>query len=187
MAPSIGLAGWVDVRARGLRFDAMVTRYQCRTVVPKVSAWWWVDGAESEADAAQVFHDNHNIHPGFANEVPSLGYSTGVGSKARFARIEVALVEDDGQAKSEVLISRVFWSGIVRRGGVKPPPGPTLAEIAEQLQWEGAPEDLLTDEAWEGVESEEEARSRRRGNGLATTRCSIVQPGEAYFGEAYLA
>ncbi len=179
MAPSIGLVGWVDVRARGLRFDAMVTRYQCRTVVPKLSAWWWVDGAESGADAVQVFHDHHNIHPGFANEVPSLGYSTGVGSKARFARIEVARLED-GHVQSDVLISRVFWSGIVRRGGVKPPLGPTLAEIAKQLQWEGAPEDLLTDEGWEGVESEDEASARKWDRGEPAKRCCLVQTGEAY-------
>lgn len=107
--------------------------YRCRHVRPEATKFAVVDGDTPE-DAAQNFH-----------MATMCGARLSDGTGARFSVIEVDGVE---------IISRVFYHGIGRVGGVKPKKraidADTLDEVAALL---GVPVEELTGE-WVGEEEE---------------------------------
>ena len=105
-----------------------MTTYRCRLTVPRVTDWTDVR-ADSPEMAANEFHDRN--YRGTLWHVPDPDLPG--------TRIYFALVEVDGH---EPTISRIYWSGIVRTGGVRR--RLTLAEIAKQLGWAHPPEELLS-------------------------------------------
>lgn len=126
--------------------------YRCRMVVPKKGTDWTEVAAGSPADAVQEFH----VH---GDDEDSLWhfhyYSPSQRCQMLFARIEV---EGHGS-----FVSRCIREGLWRGGGVqlpKPSPVERLAVIAERLEWKHAPEELVSDEKWIGVETHEEAAIR---------------------------
>lgn len=104
--------------------------YKCRHVLPETSRYAMVLGLSPE-DAAQEFH------------LMDIGGVRLRGGGGYFSVIEVDGVE---------MVSRVFYEGIGRKGGVRPPKrkneADTLEEVAQKLC---VPADLLTGE-WVGEE-----------------------------------
>lgn len=124
--------------------------YRCRTILPTVSAWKNTEGASPEEAAAEFWTRAWERNGGVPGEV----YHRTPGNLVAFARVEV---EGHGD-----MVARVFWSGLVRSGGVRRHgPRKTLTEIAKALRWEDAPEELLS-EGWQCEETEETARAARR-------------------------
>jgi hypothetical protein len=117
--------------------------------IPHESAW--IDAeAETPEQAAQDCHD-HFYDIGDRG----LGHSyerDGKHMQVYFARIEV-----EGHS---TYVSRMFYAGIYRKGGVKPRNPSTLASIARTLHYDAPPETLL-DEGWTCEESWEEAQARK--------------------------
>lgn len=88
------------------------------------------------------------------NDAKGLVYERGgPGDKIAFARVEV---EGHGD-----MVARVFWTGLVRRGGVRRDRPLTLAEIATALRWTGEVNELVAD-GWECEETTEAAEAGRR-------------------------
>ncbi|HET9063716.1 MAG TPA: hypothetical protein VFO62_10545 [Candidatus Binatia bacterium] len=121
--------------------------YRCRFVIPGVSDWHEVS-ADSPEEAANEFHSWYV--PEGRGAYASLRYypdDTRPAYTVMFARVEV---EDHG-----VLISRMYWTGITRRGGVRSKHWVThLDDIAARLGWTHPPEELLASDGWQGEEQE---------------------------------
>lgn len=110
--------------------------FRCRFVAPKVSDWSSVE-ADSPELAANEFHSRDERSWSIAY-VPD---ESNPGARVHFARIEV-----DGHGE---LVSRIFTSGIIRRGGVRS--RPSLTDVAKAVGWERNPNELL-EVGWEGEE-----------------------------------
>ncbi len=122
--------------------------FKCRFVKPGQSEWFEIT-ADTYAVAANELHDRHvpnfKAEPGcqsivfwFTAEKP--------GNSVAFACIEV---EGHGE-----FVSRIYHSGIVRRGGVKLPGRElTIVDVAKAVGWTKDPAELLTS-GWEAEEEE---------------------------------
>ncbi len=119
--------------------------YRCRTILPTVSAWTEQGGASPE-DAAAEFWAKTWRHGAGAE------FKRAPGDVVAFARVEV---EGHGS-----VVARVFWTGLVRKGGVPRRRPTTLADVAAAIGWEGDPAELLAD-GWECEETTEEAMVRK--------------------------
>jgi hypothetical protein len=123
--------------------------YRCRMTIPYASAW--IDAeAETPEQAAQDCHEHF-----YDLGDKGLGYRDERDGKITlvyFARIEV-----EGYG---TYVSRMFYTGIFRKGGVKPRDPNTLVSIARALNYQSPPETLL-DEGWTCEESWEEAQARK--------------------------
>lgn len=129
--------------------------FRCRFVAPRVSAYSRVE-AGSAGEAANEFHSWY-VPPG---QYPSdATRSSLVYVRPGKERIAFANIEIEGQG---VTLSRVFFSGIFRRGLKSQ--DLSLHEIARRLGWDGDPKDLLNGE-WAGEESYPVEPARRRLEG----------------------
>lgn len=117
-----------------------MTTYRCRFHAPRTSDWHTIEADSPEA-AVQELH-YQDPRPYGIRYVPDLEKP---GNCVYFASIEV-----DGHGP---LISRIYTSGITRRGGIKPARTTSLADVAEAIGWTHPPEGLL-DPGWIGEESE---------------------------------
>lgn len=114
--------------------------FRVRSVAPKESPWSDVV-AENDAAAAQWWHEKHGQYG-----------------------LDVVLHSDDGPSVSFVnveiegngtMVSRLYRSGIRRRGCVKPRNPMTVERVAKILSYEGDPKELLAtgweaeSDAWE--------------------------------------
>lgn len=119
-----------------------MTRYRCRSLRPKVSSWSDLE-ADSPEDAAQE-------HLGRWFRMDALRYTPDLENPG--SHIYFSLVEVEGHGE---MVARLYTSGIVRAGGVKPRQVQTreqaLADIAKQIGWEKDPA-LLLDAGWDGEE-----------------------------------
>lgn len=129
-------------------------KYQCRTIKPHKSKWYEIDAPTWE-EAANEFHTNHTLkEDGYILTVFPEENESGSGKyNVYFALIEVK--DSEGNQYGPV-VSRYFYHGIYRAGGVKPPSKmkslqERLEYIAEKLGWEHPAEELL-EEGWEGEE-----------------------------------
>ena len=120
----------------------MTETYRCRFLAPRETSWEDVS-ASSPEDAAQKHHDRHrDISVKFCPD-PDKG-----GSRIHFARIEV---EGHGD-----MVSRLYTSGIIRKGGVKNPflrPLITIEGVVKAIGWQKPPAELL-EPGWDGEETE---------------------------------
>ncbi len=112
--------------------------FRIRSIAPKESAWSDVV-AENDALAAQWWHEKHGQYG------LDVVLHSDDGPSVSFVRVEV---EGSG-----TMVSRLYRSGIRRRGGVKPRDPMTVEKIAKILSWDGEPQELL-EAGWES-ESEE--------------------------------
>lgn len=126
--------------------------YRCRMKIPQETDWMEVEAA-TPAEAAHVCHDQL-----YERGQKGIGYTDRRADDFR-QRVYFALMETEG---FEPWVSRIYYSGIWRKGGVLPPAGPTLMDIAKQLGWTAAPEKLL-EEGWECEETWEQAQRRQHG------------------------
>lgn len=114
-----------------------MTTYRCRFVAPRQSEWRAIEADSPESAAHELhFRDEKNYAISYDPD-PSLA------RRIYFARIEV-----EGHAD---FISRIFTSGIVRRGGIGRKN--TIADVARTVGWSAPPEELLED-GWAGEEKE---------------------------------
>lgn len=121
--------------------------FRCRTLRPELSEWFEIE--EETADrAANEFHVQKSDY--FKNLSYWMPTEDGGQEVIHFAMIEV-----EGH---KPVISRYYYRGIYRKGGVRPNQ-PTLVQIAEQLHWKADPKELI--EPWEGEETWGEARAKR--------------------------
>ena len=109
---------------------AVGVRFKCRMVIPSHATW--VEEEAETWEAAALEHHFREPRRGIAfNEDHDRP-----GSSVCFARVEV---EGFGE-----LITRVYRSSLVRRGGVKTGErAVTIEQIAERLGWAGEPAALL--------------------------------------------
>jgi hypothetical protein len=122
--------------------------YRCRMVQPSVEEWGEVE-ADSPPLAANEYHLNLN-HAGFDLRR--------VFPDGRIERVHLALIEVEGHGP---FISRLFSTGIFRKGGVHPTET-ELAAVANKLGWTGPPKELLED-GWDGEETYDDAKKRQGG------------------------
>src|SRR3990172_8268581 len=116
-----------------------MAEFRCRALKPTESEWFTIEAASAN-DAANSFHKRE--YPYYVKGFIYLNTTENNGvEKISFALIEV---ED-----YEPVVSRIYSTGIWRMGGVKPY-GMTLNNIACELGWKHATEDLL--KPWEGEE-----------------------------------
>lgn len=111
--------------------------YRCRTVAPRQTSWCDVEALSPE-DAAQTHHDRR-LRSDSIVYVPD--------EKKAGSRVYFALVEVEGHGE---MVSRIFTSEILRRGGVKSNRPPvTLADVAQALGWGRDPQELVAS-GWDG-------------------------------------
>lgn len=117
-----------------------MTAYHCRFVAPRLSAWFVI-----EADAPDLAaNELHNRDPGtFA--ISYTPDNLRPGRKIHFARVEV-----EGYGS---WLSRIYTSGIIRKGGTRIQSPVSLADVAQAVGWNQAPDQLVTDK-WHGEDSE---------------------------------
>lgn len=127
--------------------------YVCRFVVPNTGKAETIE-AESPEAAGMTFHYNQDsVGLRYKHKLP--------GGFDRHEYVFFALVAVANQGGSEdEFVSRVFRSGLWRRGGIPTHPDPTLVEIAVKLGWKDEPNELLG-EGWAEEESYETARARQ--------------------------
>jgi hypothetical protein len=116
--------------------------FKCRFTVPRESAWQAVEGATPE-EAANEFHYRRDLD-GIVLYLSDAGEPWRPGDS-----VSLALVEVEGH---EPWMSRIFRSGLVRRGGIKLRDrtfDQKLAGVAKQLGWTGDPRELIAP-GWEG-------------------------------------
>lgn len=114
--------------------------YRCRTVAPRQTSWCDVE-ASSPEDAAQTHHDRR-LRSDSIVYVPD--------EKEAGNRVYFALVEVEGHGE---MVSRIFTSEILRRGGVKSKCQPVtlspLTGVAQALGWGRDPQELVAS-GWDG-------------------------------------
>ena len=113
--------------------------FKFRCIKPKATAWlehegtWWGDAANNW----HLANTDHSVW--LRGELKETGFYT---DDTGFATFE--------NPEGEQVVSRVFWNGIRRRGGVKPPYRPiTIEDIAKTLDW---PVEDLCNAEWIGEE-----------------------------------
>ncbi len=111
--------------------------FRCRAIKPKQTLWSTI-GEETVEDAVATFQCL--CDPPFVEFVIDRGGGA-------TERLRVVAVEVEGHG---VFFSRMFESGIWRKGGVQPPVG-SLVEKARALGWTGDPKELVED-GWPGEE-----------------------------------
>lgn len=113
-------------------------KYKFRYLKPDDIATEWIEAeGTSEIDAIQENHLRCN-------------YGAVVKLSPNEGTVRFAIVETES---GERLISRVFWCGIGRKGGVVPNPDPFTYEAAAKKL--GVPVEKLTDPTgWDGEETE---------------------------------
>lgn len=130
-------------------------KYFCRIVLPVPSEWYEINGT-SPGDAVQNFH--LTMVPPFydhKNNVGGIRYikrTIDTRQDIYFATVEVEIEEFNF-----TFASKIYNSGIYRKGGILPV-SPTLEEVAKAIEWAHEPNELLND--W-GEESWEEAYKRK--------------------------
>lgn len=111
--------------------------FRVRSVAPKQTQWADIV-AEDDVDAAQSWHDKHGW-------LPHDGYDVVLrrddGPDVSFVKVEV---EGFG-----VMVSRVYRTGLRRRGGVKIGEPMTVERVAKLIAYDGDPSYLLAHD-WEG-------------------------------------
>lgn len=123
-------------------------KYRCRflTTGTAVDSDWLEILASSPEEAANSVHDREtNQARRIPQEISFCQDEAKPGARVYFARVEV---EGHGE-----WISRVYTSGIVRCGGVKPRNRTRIEDIAKLLKWERPASELLED-GWIGEEQE---------------------------------
>lgn len=119
--------------------------FNCRTILPTVSAWTAQEGASPEGAAAEFWVRAWRHGRGAE-------FRRGPGDVVAFARVEV---EGHGS-----MVARMFWRGLVRKGGVTKKRPMTLEDVARAIGWEDDPAELLGD-GWECEETEQEAEAMK--------------------------
>lgn len=130
-------------------------KFRCRMTRPKISDWVEVEATSAEEAVADLHFyamDRDGFHfSAYAEETP----------QGEMLQINFACMQAEGH---EEVVSRVYHSGIHRKGGVKalrPPLPQRLTELANKLGWTKDPM-LLISPGWIGESSEWESRSSRR-------------------------
>lgn len=113
-----------------------MTRFKVRLLKPAPTQWLTID-AESTADAVMKLHER-------MGRTSSIVYTPD--HERPGAVIWFALAEVAGHGE---VVSRLYWRGIARRGGVRVRPPTTLADVATALGWPHATDDLVAP-GWEG-------------------------------------
>lgn len=118
-------------------------KFRLRSLVPRKSDEHEVE-AENAVEAVQSYHDQVLGREG------SLRYFQSADNHVLFD-VDFALIEVVGEP--EPYISRIFHSGLYRRGGVRRHVSPELRlrEIAQKLGWKKDPAELLAS-GWDGEE-----------------------------------
>lgn len=152
--------------------------YYCRSLVPHISQWHKVE-ASSREEAVCNFHYDHGLESlkVTVEEKPEQRYSVAFvlvevadhldGEDILLGRRRIRRLEGLNDGHVEELVSRVFHTGIYRRGGVKPAGWKStkdrLIEVAKLLGWTHDPQDLIA-EGWNLEETWDEARARKWGH-----------------------
>lgn len=112
-----------------------MTIFMCRFAKPQKDWPFKAIEADSWEAAALEFH----------NQNPCEGYKHVIYKDEGRSREEVhfALVEVEGH---EPIVTRIFSTGIWRKGNPKLSTNPTLEEIAKKLGWTHDPQELLGDD-----------------------------------------
>ena len=110
--------------------------FRFRAIKPILGRWVECACRDTLAEAIQWAHQNSML-PSYTVALPS-------GEHVYLSLVEVA-------GEELPYISRMFHLGIWRSGGVKHH-HPSLTEIAHELGWTGDPEELISEEGWEGEE-----------------------------------
>lgn len=120
-----------------------MTAFRCRAIAPTECAWDAVEATTPE-DAVQTYHDRFDCF-GVKFTICPEDFPGREREDVNFMRVEV-----EGLGS---WVSRLFCSGLYRRGGVRPgKPGPErLADVAKRLGWKGDPLDLIAT-GWDGEE-----------------------------------
>ncbi len=134
-------------------------KFRCRMVKPNQTAWFEVE-AETWEDAVQDLHFYSFDRAGISVVV----YPEQNPFGDHRLDVNLALMEAEGHGQ---VVTRVFHSGIYRKGGVRPhykPLNAKLKEVADVLGWEHEPLNLI-EPNWD-LESDSrdgwEARSNRK-------------------------
>lgn len=118
-------------------------KFQCTVLKPRISPWFAID-ADTAAEAADALIDQrpdlaHFTYTHDAILPNGVGRTGGGGSGRETVTFYLVLVEGHGE-----FVVRRYHAGLYRRGGVKPHSGDAhLKRIADDLGWEGKPEELL--------------------------------------------
>ena len=126
--------------------------FQCRMVIPEIKGdrgnWISIETATPEEAANNCHCDLYDL--GFK------GFGFADRRDGKITLVHFARIEVEGH---DTWVSRIFYRGIYRKGGVRAPGGATLDGIAKKLGWERPPETLL-EEGWDCEESWDDAQVR---------------------------
>ena len=156
---------WSGLGWNSNRFEPSSTQklFRVRTVKPQESRWYEVWG-ETPEEAANDFHvknmealanlswkveQKRSAFKRLPADFDGSGQPSGSYYFLKFVCVEV---EGHGE-----MVSRMYHHGLWRRGGVKGPDHfksreQKLKELAEALGWSHDPEELISDEGWDGDE-----------------------------------
>lgn len=116
--------------------------FRCRVTLPKESGWSEIE-ADTPEEAANSYHCR-DLHA-----LPGATYIDLDGEGKRRQIVIFARVEVEGHGS---WVSRMYKSGIYRKGGVQVRPNPTLEAIAKAVGYESDPKTLL--DPWDFEEKE---------------------------------
>lgn len=117
-----------------------MTTFRVRMLKPEPTRWQDIE-ADTAADAAMELHERM----GRTSSIVYVPDHNKPGSVIWFALVEV---EGCGE-----VVSRLYRSGIVRRGGVKTRPPVTLSDVAKAIGWSHSLDDLVS-AGWDGEREE---------------------------------
>lgn len=117
-----------------------MTAYRCRFTAPLSSDWRTIE-ADSPEWAANELHSQDT-------RTYSIGFTPDPNKRGNIVYFSSVEVEGHGS-----WVSRMYTSGIVRRGGVKTNRGVSLEDVAKAVGWNGPASELL-DPGWDAQESE---------------------------------
>ena len=115
-----------------------MTEYRCRFIAPRMSAW-----STLEADSPELAANECHCRDERSHAITYTPDASKPGANIHFALVEV---EHHGS-----WVSKIYTSGIMRRGRVKARPAVTLVDVAKAVRWERDPSELLED-GWIGEE-----------------------------------
>lgn len=108
--------------------------FHCKVLKPRASVNWYDVEANTAPEAADLLIDQHPdlAHFTYTHDLPD-------GKGRETVRYYLVLVDHHGE-----FVVRRYHGGIYRRGGIKLHTGDDhLKRIADDLGWEGKPEELL--------------------------------------------